>query len=301
MKLRVPPYRVPDPTRFGTVEWVRIQGETESRLEEYLRDWDPGTNLRVGARLHVDGAGARDDAGLTGDSDVRLAIGWQSRLTSIVGGELGPPLPTDASRMSIDMIIPGREVGGLVEIDLSVVVARSNEPGQFVAHRAGSILWREVRKLGLEGDNTRFPVAIVDFAGLAGRNPRSSWYFDWDPQDMSLPVLGGMQLLVNAGHPVVSSAVTTGAEFEGARYVRDAMKLDIARTLIAGALSSSDFSLDVTYEEDSIGAALQGLVRIVFPKRGIDELRIRQNRNPADIEADLQAFLGLFYQPDSEA
>jgi hypothetical protein len=116
---------------------------------------------------------------------------------------------------------------------------------------------------------------------------------------LDLPVLGGMQLLVNAGHPTVAAAITTGAEMEGARYIRDAMKFDVARALVAGALTNHEFDLESDYEEESIGAALQRLVRVAFPRRQIDELRIRHARSPSDLEADLQAFLGLFHSTPS--
>lgn len=297
MKIRVAPFRVPVIDRFGPVEWVRIQGEDEVRLPEYLRDWDPGTNLRLGARVQIDAAGVFEDTGVPSDADLRLMIGWVSRSTSISGGELGPSISMEATRLAVETVVPGREVGGVLELEVAVVLAEASAPGEFSASRPGSVLWRDTHKLGLEGDHTRFPVAVVDFRDLAGRDSRSAWWFDWDPRDLSLPVMGGMQLYVNLAHEVVAEAITTGTNVDGARFVRDAMKLDIARNMIAAALTNDDFDLDRTYEEDSIGAALQGLIRLAFPKQTLSSLRFRYGGRPAEVEADLQAFLGFLHQP----
>ena len=150
-------------------------------------------------------------------------------------------------------------------------------------------------KVSLEGDMSKFPVTNADFGLMPGRDAKSAWYLDWDPKDLHAPLLNGVQLFVNDAHPIVAQAVTTGSELEGAQYIRDALKLDVARTLIAGALTNPDFDFDTDFEEDMVGAVLQRLLRSVFPRRNLNELRYQQTSTPGDIEASVAStYLGSF-------
>ena len=63
----------------------------------------------------MDGAGVFEDCAVQKDAPLRLALGWRSRSTSIAGSVLGPLLTEEEVDVTLEVALPGHEVGGIVD------------------------------------------------------------------------------------------------------------------------------------------------------------------------------------------
>jgi hypothetical protein len=298
VKVRTPPYATVVDERISAALWLRVRGDREGALPEYLADWDAATDLHLGARLTIDLDAARADAALPGDAPLSVFAGWRSRATTLRGGTLGTAT-TDSGvqQLQADVVVPGAEVAGRLDLTIALVLASDLDPLPFRAHRFGARLWEAERTLDLEGTSARFPIEVVNFSEVPGKNPRAGWYLDWDPGDLSMPLLGGVRLLVNQARPRIVSAISTGSADLEAGTIRDAIILDAARSLVAGAMANAEFADDSLFESETVGEAIYRLVRSVFPGRSISNVKAAYGRRPADLDHALQAYLNTFGEP----
>jgi hypothetical protein len=277
------------------VAWLRVRGDRESDLPDYLPDWDAATDIHLRAALRIDIDGLRADTGLPEDGVVSCFLGWKSRATTLRGGVSIQQLPISGDHeFNIDLTLPGAKVGGSVDLSLSLLLGNDLPHMPFTAHIAGSLIWETLRRLDLEGSSGRFPIEVVDFASLPGRDARAGWYLDWDPGDLSMPLLGGLRLLVNSTRPRVVSAIVTGSIDADARAIRDAIMLDAARSLVAGAMANGELTDESSFEEDSVGEAVLRLTRAAFDRRSLTTLKAAYLNRAADLDHRLQGHLNTF-------
>jgi hypothetical protein len=83
-------------------------------------------------------------------------------------------------------------------------------------------------------------------------------------------------------------------EPEGAG-IREAIRYDVARVLVRGALQNEEFaSGPPTYEEDTVGAILRRMLTTYFPWKTVQGLRQMLQENPDQLDCLLQDSLRLF-------
>jgi hypothetical protein len=162
-------------------------------------------------------------------------------------------------------------------------------------HRPGSILWSDGTSVALEGQSARFPVQVVDFerAGIVGGS-RAAWFLQWRPTDLEAPTLGSVRLMLNRGHPIVARLVNEGAVAPELAAVQSALRHDVARQLIQGALDDPEFDRETNYGPGALGTALQGLIDTTFGNDSLAAIIGLRATSPQDFEARLQAAFHLF-------
>jgi hypothetical protein len=137
-------------------------------------------------------------------------------------------------------------------------------------------------------------MTAVDFTTLARVPDAAAWYIDWDPQDLDVPVLGGLRLLLNSTHPRIIGAVRTGSDDPAAAIVRSLIECDVARHLIRAALDNESFvRAPDAYPDHSVGRMLSDLISTVWPSVPVPSIRARAFQEPARLDADIQAALEL--------
>ncbi len=296
-RTRIRPFWTVEDDRISFVEWHRLRGEASVPLK--VDDWDPATDLHIQAEVGFMLADVMEDCGLQPGDEVRLFLGWSSSGTSIRGGHLAEQQPhADLDHHAIDCVVPGAELAGRLKLQVALVLARSVQDRPFVASRPGSVLWSDEVRVSLAGAGTRFPTEIVDFSSVPGMSVDAAWYLDWDIQGPAMPVLGGLRLMVNSRSRRVVSALTTGSTQPDALAIREAIRFDVARTMVGTALSLWQPADVEELDDDTVGEAVRRLIAALPGHPAFAEAQAIYASHPAEIEAGLQGFFRTFAATD---
>jgi len=159
----------------------------------------------------------------------------------------------------------------------------------FAAHRCGSRLGTDFKTISLEGNASRFPIEAVDFADALPHLgiPKALWHLSWDRSDLSLPSMQALRLLLNSRFKSFI-ARASGADAE----LRDLVSIDLARQVIAGAMSDADFRQNPSgYPVDSVGAAAWSLSQLCFPGNSAQQICDMMLHDPSRFESRIQSAL----------
>lgn len=290
-----PTYLLPDDEVVQAGAWTDSEGvEIGDRIDH----WDPVSDLLLSRTATVDLDAVRAQCRLGDDSCFALIASWRSPNRTRLGGagecvELGSL--DGLIQASVPLTVPGPESGGRVDLSTRLVLRTPGSgPSPISPRRPGAVLWTETQGIALEGDAARFPMTAVDFATLARVPDTAAWYVDWDHEDLGAPVLGGLRLLLNSTNPRIISAVRTASDDPAAAIVRSFIQCDVARHLVRTSLENEQFvRAPHSFPDDSIGRLLADLLATVWPGMSATALRVRAVQDPARIDAELQAALGL--------
>ena len=289
----VAPFLRAAPDSIAAGPWSLAGG---GELDDRVEHWDPFLVLRLERQVTVDVDQLVASAGGIDPGALALATLWRADRTRLKGQGMSVPLGEDAGEttISLAMDVPGTEAGGNLQLHTFLMLA-SEAPitSPITANRAGSVLWSDRFVLSLEGDAARFPVTVVDFAALNGIADDAPWILEWYPHDLDQPVLGAMRLLVNSRNTVAVEAVGDALAPESAA-VASAIRYDVTRALVHGALGNEDFVKGPReFEPDTIGRMLVDLLERYWPAGDPETLSARLEEAPHRLESELQAATGL--------
>lgn len=298
--VRVPAYLSAPDDAVRANPWLVREGDLVEPLGDEYDGFDPAAMLALSCRVFLDQRRIRRACGL-GDGDRVGVVGlWSSSSTRLRGASRPEVLAEDAGEATVDLslALESHSLGGTLVLRTAVIlVTRHHDPAPLVPNLLGSVLWeaREPQRVDLEGAATRFPTELREFGRGNSFPPGAAWILDWEPGDLSLPVLGSVRLYMNATHPVMPG-LAAGARDPASVVILEALKFDIARQLLTGAFRNPEFVRDsLGYEDGTVGATLRRLcTRVLFPYESIEVVAHRATRDPARFEAELQAGLRLF-------
>lgn len=275
--------------------WTDADG---SEIGDRIDHWDPVTDLDLARAVTVDLDAVRLQCRLGSTAAFALTASWRAPTRTRLGDvgaivELGNL--DGLVRAPVGLVVPGPESGGRLDITTRLVLRRAGADASPISpRRAGTVLWTETQRVALEGSAARFPMTAADFSNLARVPDEAAWYVEWDPQDLEAPVLGGMRLLLNTRHSRIISAVRTATDDPAAPIVRSLIECDVARHLIRAALDNEAFvGTAEGFPDESVGRLLADLIAVVWPGVPVPSLRARALQDPARIDADIQASLGV--------
>jgi len=277
--------------------WVVINDTETKTLENFLSDWDPAVSLTAAIPVTIDVQGVLDDCGLAADARMRLVTAWKSSGTFLRGcGEAVDLVSsTPYHEMFIKVNVQGIKLAESLELSLQLLLLHpgSNTGNPFAPYLPGSVLAKSPpHRVLLEGYGARFPVEVIDFTNT--RFPTDAgWCLYWEPSDLYQSVMANVRLYINSRHERVKRAVSEDRpeDFD----IRDAIRYDVARTLIHGALAVDEFvDHPESYEPGTIGRAVKNMIRMYFQQ--IDFRELRSNSKSEDFDAILQEKLHLFWQ-----
>ncbi|SDF83209.1 hypothetical protein [Pseudonocardia oroxyli] len=291
---RAYPYRRPPADVVATGPWLRVTGDSLEELPLDLPDWDYETILHLRRPLRVDGFRARQACGLSPDSAVTLTVVWAAANSSLRGQAWQGSLPAlDGAELQIDFDLPGDELGGRLDLETSLILRAAGTGSSATApSRPGSVLWREVHSVMLQGDAVLFPLAIVDFEQV--RYPSgAAWHLELS-EDLDSQALGSILLLANKRRPVVVGALENAADPSDAdRLVLSTVQSEVIRSLVERAVVDKDFDPTHDYATGTVGALLASVLRATFPDRDLDALRRERQHEPILFTTRLQNATGL--------
>lgn len=288
------PYLLPPDTVVAAQSWCFTDGP---ELDDRLDHWDPFVELDLVRIVEVDLDETRRSCKLEEDTSFALVATWSSNRTRITGDgavvELGDLRGT--VRTALALTVPGSESGGRLTLRTRLVLRYPGEdPSPISPRRIGAILWEEECHIAVEGGAARFPITAADFKDIPQCPDTAAWFLEWDPDDLEVPVLGGMRLLVNSGHESIPDMLRTGSGDLRAGMFRSFVTFDVARTLIAGALRSDRFVDDPeSFEDGTVGRMIFELIALCWPGKPVPTMRSRINEDAALVNAEIQARFGI--------
>jgi hypothetical protein len=288
------PYLLPPEDVMGALPWSTADG---TEIGDRLEHWDPFTDLELVRTIEVDLDVVRDACQLGDDATFAITATWSCSTTRLGGCspvvELG--LHQGAVRAALELSIPGAMAGGRLSLLTRLVLRDPGaQPSMISPQRAGATLWVEKSQVALEGGASRFPITAVDFAQTRHFPDEAAWALDWNPDDLEIPVLGGLRLLVNSGHDTLPDLLRSGSADPRTRAVRAFVMFDVARGLVTGALRNDRFVENPeAFEEGSIGRMLSDLLATCWPGMPASTLRARSVDEAPRFNAELQARFGV--------
>jgi hypothetical protein len=290
-----PPYLLPADDAVSAEAWRTADG---AELQERLEHWDPFTDVQLVRVVTIDVDAVRAACRLGSDAAFALTAAWRSDRTRLTGH--GEPVELGSLdgilRAPLELTVPGSLTGGRVDLQLRLVLrTRGASASPISPRRVGAVLWTDTQRVALEGGAARFPVTPADFSSLHRLPDAGLWALDWNPEELDSPVLGAVRLLVNTAEPQLIDALRSGSSDTRAGVVRTFVIFDVARSLVYGALRNDRFVEDPEAHEDgTVGRMLFELLASCWPGMPVRALRARSMDDPARLEAELQAHLGVF-------
>lgn len=291
---RATPYLLPPDSVVAAQPWCTADG---IEVGERVDHWDSFTDLELIRVVKVDLDSVRRACALPDEAAFAIATTWSSTRTRTTGDGLLVELGALGGlvRTALTLTVPGSLSGGRLALRTRLVLRHPGcSPSPISPHRVGAILWNEETQIALEGGAARFPITAADFKTIPHYPDSAAWVLDWDRDDLDAPVLGGMRLLVNTSHESMPAMLRSGSSDPRAALLRSFVTFDVARSLIAGALSNDRFVEDPeAFEDGSVGRMLFELITMCWPGSQFPALRSRSIHDACRFNAELQARFGV--------
>jgi hypothetical protein len=289
------PYIRPQADVVRADVWMLKTGDLLREAPAYLDGWDYYTELSLARELRADVNAMRRQANLSAEAPLSLSVSAFSTASWVRKRVFHQALTSEAEDVTIEVALPGDDLGGNVRLITSVVLNASRESDQpFVAHLSGSVLWSDHYEIRLQGDAPLFPISVIDFE-RAGFPAGAGWHLDIGA-DLSAPLHASIRLYLNSSHSaVVAAFANAGTPRPEDKAITRAVFADVARLMVEHALNQEDLGGANDWDESSIGFALQNLLHRFFP-HGEDISAVRSHRidHPSDFSTELFAKLRIF-------
>jgi len=298
-RIRKPPYLTPSPERFAVGDWILISDESSMPLTDLFPTWEPAVSIKTCVPIKVDILGILEDCNLGIDARLRLGAIWHSSGTMLRGrGNLIDLNLNDSGKeLKLGINVEGINLSKSIDLSLQLILAvPSSQQKPFTPKLPGSILWQsKPHHVLLEGEGTRFPIEVMDFSQAYSPYPNdAAWVLHWDPHDLHQTILGNVRLYINKKHERVVQAVSNNKpeDFD----LREAIRFDVARSLIYGALDNDEFMENPDeFEDGSIGSAVRNMLNLYFPDMPILDIQL-DSKQRQTFEPKLQAKLRAFWE-----
>lgn len=288
------PYLLPAAEAVSAEDWTDADG---GAVGDRLEHWDPFTVIALARIIEVDLDLVRESCGLSPGSALALSTVAYSSRTRLrtVGESVELGTLTGRVRAPVSIEVPGSRAGGRLDLTTRLVLRTAGTSTTAISpQRPGAVLWTDETRLAVEGGAARFPVTPLDFASTQGLPDDAAWALEWDHDDLEAPVLGGLRLLINSGDETLVAALRTGSSDAAALVLQSFARYDIGRSLVHAALANERFTdAPESWPEGSIGRTLHELIVTCWPGVPIPTLVARLRSEPARLDAELQAHLGV--------
>lgn len=281
----------PDDVRPGPWQ-ILLRGQWLD-LPDRIPEWDYATELVLQRPVEVNDAVVRETCELPESVPLVLGVTWHASGTNRRGAF--PPAEIREGRAMLVARLAGEELGGQLHLRTSLIlpdcVARISP---IAAHRAGSMLWSDMVSVHLEGSSSMFPLELIDFAATGLAPSEAGWYLDWNPADPTSATLGSMRLYLNSAHDAVRRAGSHPEADGETGAITSALRFDVLRQLIEGALESDEFLDGVEYPAGTVGASMRTALRLAFGGQPLETVRVLRRTARSEFEVRVQAAAHLF-------
>ena len=286
-----PPFLRPAPDVVTPDSWEIHRDGNWQVLGEAVPDWDYTSTIILRRCLRVDQKAVFRECHLADGAVCGLSVMWHATGTNRRGAFT--TVPIEADEITVGGELSGNELGDQLRLYTRLILIAADMNGDPLAPwRIGSILWQDQAAVYLEGEGSMFPVEPVDF-GAAGIAVDAAWYLEWTPDEPERATLGALRLYVNTAHEVVRRAAANPGADEETRAITSAMRWDLLRQLIQGALDSG-LNSRVDYPPGSLGETMKLALQIAFGHDDVVSVRALRSAAPSEFEARIQAASRVF-------
>jgi nucleotide-binding universal stress UspA family protein len=263
MAREILPYRAAPETSVDFHGWMLASVDGARSLPTYLEGWDPQTDVQIERRIQCDVGALRAATGLLEPVPLNVTVSWVNQQSYMTETLYREPLVTD---QVIRTTLPANRLGGSIKLLTSITVATTDTTRPLgTARWGGSVLSRDEQTVVLEGNGPMFPIAAVDFASTR-YSPAASFALQL-PDELGLPVLGSVLLLVNQRDTELSNALSSAEPDPRESALLDELETAIGARLIAEAVSRREELQREVWPEESTGSLLAGYLRIADEER----------------------------------
>lgn len=290
------PYLTPSAEHIDIGDWYLLNDEHVVLLGDLLPDWDPALNIRAAVEVKLDLDGLYQVCRLGEDAVLRLAAIWESPGTVLKGrgGFADLQLHQTSEQVQLTVEVEGINLARKLNLTVNLVLLYPGVEIQPLAPKIiGSILVQKIQSVLLEGEGARFPTEVIDFKDTHYPTD-AGWALYWDPDNLDQTISGEVRLFINARHERIVRAVSK--QLPEDYGIREAVRLDLARTLIYGALANSEFVEEPdSYKPGTVGAAVRNMLRLYFPETHFSQLSTN-SQQPQSFDPKLQDRLRAFWE-----
>lgn len=258
--------------------------------QEVAEQWTYYDDVNISCSFDLDLAEARNQLLLPPDAAVGSILIARSSGTPLV--LTSDVLPVVGGKQHIYFSVPADQISGTLFLEFQIVLVEPLKAGVHVLSpsRVGHTVFRAHRKLVLEGSAPRLPMLPVNFSdhGIAD-SEKSLWWLRLMTRDLYASASSAVWLWMNAENKSIQSMLDDPDASESKVWLKF-LEVDFLRQLLREALSHDELNLSVEYPEDSLGAVLSGVVRLLG--ESIEFVRSRYTDDPGRVEAELQSRVG---------
>lgn len=253
------PFQTLDEASVGWRGWRVSLSSSDGTWEDpaFLPDWDPATDIRLRADFSPDFKRASESLGISADElalELLVMAGTGTESMPAERWVLHRALLAPGASGTIDARIRGGRLAGNLFLDVLVLLSEpvAHTKSRIVPSRRGAILWRDSRRIRLEGDVSRFPMAEVDLSRMLGEEFRDApWFLEVDWEDPNADFDTAVRLYLNSNSEI-------------AKRVRDAdpaslhaVMADVMIQIVEGWFSKESDGLDA--DDGSSESSLAGV------------------------------------------
>lgn len=269
------------------VKWsISVDGETLSDIDSEYLDWNYYSNVVVSCRIDLDICSAKMELMLGPEAALMARI--IARSTSSLSIHASDSLPLSEQTQTIDFDLTNADIGGTMTFELVVALQRGDQVRQsrLAPSRIGHILYEETRRIRFEGTAPRLPMLPVEFSQVGiPSGHKSKWWLKVLSTDLYTPASAALWLWINSENIQMRQLLADSAS-NVSRIWLDALGMDFARQLLREGISHDELDLGIDYPEDSLGAVLSGVLRLVG--ESVPEIRAKYADDAGQLEALLQ-------------
>lgn len=258
--------------------------------QEIAEQWTYYDDVEVVCTFEMDLADARERLILPSEATLgALVVARSSGTPVVLASEV---LRISGGQQQLVFSVPADRVSGTLLLEFQIVLAAPPEAAghPLSPNRVGHTVFRAARRLVLEGMAPRLPMLPVNFSDHGIPNgSKSLWWLRLMTRDLYASASSAVWLWMNADNKAIQSMLENPEAPESAAWL-NFLEIDFMRQLLREALSHEELSLGAEYPDDSLGAVLVGIVRLLG--ESLESLRGRYKDDPGRVEAELQSKVG---------
>ncbi len=260
---------------------VSLDGSRWDTAEDYLQDWDYASTVFVRRCIYIDKQAASQELGMSRHEatyQIRTRIGTGSgRLPRIITRATVANYEEVSGNSCIEVKIDGSQLSTVLDLHSEVVLAQKVDSTSRISPRhAGDRLWQDRKRIRLEGEETRFPIQIVNLRKMLGNvvAARAPWYLHWS-RDWSRDLHGAFQLFLNEEYEEVINRVKVHDPL-----ILQAILGSTITQVCEAVLTDPDFDKSAAELDDgAIGAQALSWIEQAWPGKDLEYVRtIHENR-----------------------
>lgn len=290
------PYLTPFAEHIDIGDWQLLHDDDIDILGDLLPNWDPALNIRAAVEVKLDLEGLYQACRLGQDAVLRLAAVWESPGTVLKGrgGFTDLQIYQSPEQVQLTVEVEGIKLARQLNLIVNLVLLHPGaETEPFAPKFVGSILAQKTQSVQLEGEGARFPTEVIDFENTHYPTD-AGWALYWDPDNLDQTISGEVRLFINARHERIVRAVSKHLPEDYG--IREAVRFDLARTLIYGALANTEFVEEPdSFKSGTVGATIRNMLRLYFPEIPFSQLSTNI-RQPQSFDPKLQDRLRTFWE-----